>query len=164
VKRLLAAMLLAACRSAPALDSCADDLGGVWRVDEPGALATTPSGEPRRYHLVDTRAGVELYAMFDDSVLAPGDRKETTPDAVIVAPSMLDLGRVGNGALLVGKTTRRFERGARTCTLHTPARIERCTGDRLELRATAIGPPADWDRCALGPGQPETLVLHRERD
>jgi hypothetical protein len=97
-------------------------------------------------------------------VLTPGDRKETTPDAVIVAPSMFELGRTQDGALLIGTQTRRITRGAHACTLHTPARIERCAGDRLELRETEIAPPTDWDRCSPAPGTPETLVLRRERD
>ena len=164
MKRLLAVAVLAACRGAPPLDSCQDDLGGVWRVDEPAARATTPSGEPRRYHLLDFGGRVELYPMFDDALLSPGDRKVTSADAVIVAPSWFELGRTDDGAMLIGAQSRSFARGPRACALHTPARIERCAGDRLELRWTPIAAPGDLDRCVPAPAAPETLVLHRERD
>jgi len=152
------------CRSAPALDSCKDDLTGVWRVDLPAARATTPSGEPRRYHLLDYGSQVELYPMFDDAILTPGDRKVTTSDALIVAPTWLVLGRTDDGVMLIGAQNRNVARGPRACALHTPARIERCGGDRLELRWTPIAVPDDLDRCVPGPAAPETLVLHRERD
>jgi hypothetical protein len=154
-------VIAAACRpTAPALDSCADDLGGVWRVDG----ATTPSGEPRRYHVIDLGRAIELYPMFDDSVLSPADRKETTADAAIVAPAAFDLARSSGGAFLVGTQTRRFMRGAASCVEHGPARLHDCAGDRATLDQAALAPPTDWDRCTPAPAIPDPWVLHRERD
>jgi hypothetical protein len=155
-----AAIAVAACRPAPpSLRSCADDLGGVWRVL--GADATTPSGERRAYHVVDLGGALELYPMFDDSVLAPGDRKETTPDALIVAPSIVELTRAGDA--IAGQVTRRVARGARTCVLHGAATIRACAGDHLQLELAPLAAPADWDRCLPPPAPPVTWTLVRER-
>jgi hypothetical protein len=162
MKRVAAAVVLAsACRPAPPpVDSCADPLGGVWIAPD----QITPSGEPRRYHVADLGRAIEIYPMFDDSVLDPRDRKLTTADAVIVAPSAFDLTRSSDGKTMIGQQTRRFARGAATCVLHSPARIATCTGDRLDLEETPLAAPTDWDRCAPPPGPPMTLTLHRERD
>ncbi len=157
---LAIACFATACRPAPpSLASCADDLSGVWRADD-----TTPSGEPRRYHVIELGRAIEMYPMFDDSVLDPRDRKLTTPDAVIVAPSAFDLSRSSDGGTLIGAQTRRFARGASSCVLHSPARIATCAGDRITLEETPLGPPTDWDRCTPPPAPPATMVLHRERD
>lgn len=156
-----ALLLIAACRPAPpALDSCADEIGGVWRVDD-ATFATTPSGEPRRYHIVELGARVEIYPMFDDSVLAAGDRKETTADAVIVAPAQFELTRSGD--VLIGAQTRRFARGPASCVLHTPARITSCQGRTARLELTPIDPPADWARCTTSPGRGAIWTLIHER-
>jgi hypothetical protein len=156
VKRLLL-IALAACRPAPpSLDSCDDDLAGVWRVD--GKDATTPSGEPRRYFVVDLRRAIEIYPMFDDSLLAPSDRKETTATALIVAPAAFDLARDA------GFQTRRFMRGNDSCTIRTPARIHDCKADRATLELVPPSPPSDWARCVAAPAAPITWTLVRERD
>ena len=156
-----AAIAFAACRPAPPpLDSCKDDLAGVWIARD----QLTPSGEARRYDVVDLGRAIEIYPMFDDSVLAPSDRKLTTADAVIVAPAAFDLTRTSDGAILIGAQTRRFQRGQHTCVQHSPARIATCTGDRLDLAQTPLAPPIDWDRCTAPPAPPVTLTLHREHD
>lgn len=156
-----AAIAVAACRPAPpALTSCADDLGGVWRVD--GGDTITPSGEPRRYHVVELGRAIEIYPMFDDSLLAADDRKATTADALIVAPAAFDLTRAGDA--LAGTQARRFARGADACTLRTPARLHGCAADRATLELTPPSPPADWTRCAPTPAAPITWTLVRERD
>ncbi len=166
--RALGALLVwtAACRPAPApLASCADPLDGVWRVDEPRTAAITPSGEPRRYHVLEAAAGaIELYPMFDDSVLAPGDRKDTSADAVIVAPAAFDLTRTADRGALVGSQTRRFARGAASCVLRTAARLTACAGDRAQLEQTPVAAPADWTRCLPSPVAPAVWTLVRERD
>ena len=160
--RALLVVAVAACRPAPpALDSCADELGGVWRVDDVAA-AVTPSGEPRRYHVVELGARVEIYPMFDDSVVAPGDRKETTPDAVIAAPATFELSRAGDA--LYGAQTRRFARGAATCLVHTPARLTACHDRSARLELTPIDPPVDWTTCAPGRQRGAAWTITRERD
>ena len=161
MKLAVAILLATACRPAPpSLDSCADDLGGVWFARD----EVTPSGEPRRYHVADLGRAIEIYPMFDDSVLDPRDRKLTTADAVIVAPSAFDLSRSSDGKTLIGTQTRRFARGAASCVLHSPARIATCAGDRLDLEQSPLAAPSDWDRCAPPPAIPARLVLHREHD
>lgn len=148
---LAAAVLATACgRAAPA--SCRDPLDGPWRVV--GAGATTPSGEPRRYHALDTGAEVDLYPVFDDSVLAPGAAKPTGPGALDVAPAAFHLTRSADGTALVGSWVRRFERGGQVCILRTPARLDGCAGGRATLEATPVAPPADWAACRPGPPLP----------
>jgi hypothetical protein len=108
---------------------------------------------------------VELDPMFDDSVVAPGDRKDTAPDAVIVAPAVFDLTRAAGGAAaLVGSQVRRFTRGSARCALRQPARLRDCNGDTATLELTAVGPPADWARCVPTPATPAVWSLVRERD
>jgi len=154
----------AACRPAPpALDSCADPLGGVWRALPPDG--TTPSGEPRRYHALSVGRGeVELYPMFDDSVVAPGAPKLTTADAVIAAPAVFDLVLSDDGAARVGRQTRRLSRGGATCVLTAPAGLRACHGDRAQLDATPITGVTDWTACVPSPAAPITWTLIRERD
>ena len=154
-----AALAALGCRRPAPLASCADDLAGVWAVpDEP-----TASGEPRRYHVIDRGGAIELYPMFDDSVVAPGDRKATTADAVIAAPAAIDLTRAADGTL-TGTLVRRFQRGAATCILRTPARLHDCAGDRATLEVTPLAPPVDWARCAPPDPRPRTWSLVHEHD
>jgi hypothetical protein len=150
VATVLAALLAACGRPAPA--SCADPLGGAWRVA--GAGRAAPSGEARRYHALDQGAEIDLYPMFDDSVTAPGAAKPTGPGALDVAPAAFHLTRTGDGAALVGSWARRFERGGRVCILRTPARLTGCAGGRATLEATPVAPPADWAACRPGPPPP----------
>jgi hypothetical protein len=72
-----AALLLVACKSPPPIAACTDDLGGVY---------ATPTG---RWMMLDSRATLEAYPLFDDSVPAG-------------APRVLDLARGSAGERIDG--------------------------------------------------------------
>ena len=135
----------------PALDSCADPLGGTW--DVVGELA--PSGEPRRYHALDLGATIEMYPMFDDGLVDAADRKDTTPTAIVAAPAALDLSRTTGQDALGGQITRRFMRGDRSCVMRAPAHLRACSDDRATLEAALLAPPTNWQTCT---GAPPTVV------
>jgi len=152
----LALALLGACHgSSPPLTSCRDNLAGVWRAD-----ATAPSGDPVRLHILDRGARLEAYPIFDDSVVAAGDAKPTTPDAIIAAPRAFDF--IRGGDTLDGTASRRFQRGPRLCTLRAPARLSACSGDHATLDLTPLLAPTDWDRCTAPLAAPERWRLTRD--
>jgi hypothetical protein len=150
------AVAAAACGK-PDLTSCADDLGGPWTV----VGATTPSGEPRRYHALDLGTTVELYPMFDDGLVDAADRKTTAPAAVIAAPAAFDLARSRGLDELSGHQERRFMRGGQSCTLRALAHLRGCAGDHAILETTELAPPTDWARCAQAPAPSVQWQLSR---
>ncbi|MEZ4400921.1 MAG: hypothetical protein R3B06_12925 [Kofleriaceae bacterium] len=133
----------AGCGRAP-VDSCGDDLAGVWRG---------PAGD---FQALDRGGRIELYPMFSD---LPTD----LPPGVVAAPAVIDLTRA-TGTDASGTVTRRYERSARFCRRTSPARLVSCRADRLTLEVTAVTPPDDWARCESAPiraAAPTRLELAR---
>jgi hypothetical protein len=117
VKALLA--LLAAC-SHPHIESCGDDLGGVW-ID----------GD-RKWFVLDEDKVLEVFPLFADT-------------AGSGAPRVIDLTRVGER--LDGTLHRRYERRAQACEAHLPIHVTACKDDRLEVVASEPMPPIGWEPC-----------------
>lgn len=126
-----------ACNSAPKVDSCADDVSGVWRGDD-----------GRRYHALAERGRVDLYPMFNAA------RREAGVD---YAPYMFGFAR--SGAQLVGERVQRATHKRNTCRLRTRATVA-CGDNTLVLRYDAID-HIDWARCRARRTRSRTLTLKR---
>jgi hypothetical protein len=129
----LALVLLVSCSHRAALDSCADDLHGVWRDG---------SGSP--WMILDTGRTLEAYPLFADT-------GATAPD-VIAAPRVIDLTRAGGQ--LTGTVHRRYARGGALCDTHAPITATACRGDALDLVAADPSPPTSFSPCTAAPSAP----------
>lgn len=139
---LAIALLLAACKpSRPIIHTCADPVGGVWRVD-----AT------HRYHIYDLGRTIELYPMWDATV--PPDGKKAIlgtdplapPDPTpIYSPPRIELMR--DGERLEGSAKFRLTRAGVTCDVVQPARMTGCAGGAatLSIREVRAVDPATCD-------------------
>lgn len=132
--RLLAlALLVAACRETPAdLADCNGDVAGVWR-DQHG----------RRYHLWDERKAIEVFPMWDTSVLDGGVK--TAPP--ILSPLRIRLERTE------GHVSQRVD----GCVVKRRAALGACRG-RSAVLDLETGPLA----CGAPPSGSIRLELHRE--
>lgn len=157
---LLTAILVGAAPacSPPPLDSCADDLTGIWRGE-----GRAPSGEPWRFQIVEARGErepatttVTIYPMFDDS--AP-PRGLAAPD-VHHAPGFYAITR--RGKTLVGTRTYHASRAGQVCTMTHQAAIRSCRDQRIQLAWIATA-SIDWATCnALTASRWTTVELTRE--
>lgn len=137
-----AALAAAACGGEPAVRSCDDPLGGLWR-SERGA-----------YQILDRGDKLEVHPSFRDL-------PDELPPGVVAAPSVIDLARTPGPTLVRGTITRRYERGATFCAMKLPATLLRCDRDGLVLEVIDPQPPTDWAAC-LGPtALPRTVTLRR---
>ncbi len=132
------------------VETCADDLAGVWyEADD----------RERKYHLVNNRTGVEIYAMFDSARSPDGDKHGDE----LYAPVVFDLERSKSpGARgLTGSRSQRVTRADKICHSRLPAEISRCADNRLTLRYER-NRGIDWTSCkARQTGTWESLVLTR---
>jgi len=150
----IAALFVCACAPTPTrapIAACSDDLRGVYVVDG------------KRWMILDHRATLEAYPLFDDvhhaAAAAPG---------LEVAPRAIDLQRTpamerpAPGAdELAGTVTRRYLRGADRCDAQARARVTACSGDTLELVLADPVPPITFAPCAWG--QPASSRRERWR-
>ena len=138
MNRLLLAVAACSCR-AP-VQSCDQDLHGVWIA--PGH---------QRWNVIDDGSVIEAYPMFDDT---PG----RTAD-VVVAPRVLEVDRASRA----GEIRRRFMRRADLCLARAPIHLEACKDDELELVLADVPSPLDFGPCRW-PASPPSRVerWHRE--
>jgi hypothetical protein len=125
----VALVALAGCAAeAPAMESCASSLSGVWR-----------DADGREWTALDSGGRVEIYPGFADV--------EGPPD-VEVAPRYLELARAGE---LTGAVHRRYMRGGDVCDATLPARVVACRGQTLELELGAPPMVTAFAPCAFAP-------------
>jgi hypothetical protein len=139
--RLAASLwLLVACTPAPPpVESCADDLSGIWAA-----------ADGRRYHLVERKGGkLEVYPLFD-----PVPDKLRRP---FRTPAKTELERAGEA--LIGRSTFQAQ-GERVCLLSTPARLAGCRGNRAVL-SLDLEPRLDMTSCAARPGDAPGVEIRR---
>jgi hypothetical protein len=125
-------LLLVAC-SPRIIDTCADDLHGVWR---------DPAG--RDWMMLDHGSALEAYPVFADAVPAAPD--------VVPAPRVIDLTRAGS--LLEGTAHRRFARRADACDARVPIHVLACRDRELELVVAEPAAPLAFAPCSWGPPPP----------
>jgi hypothetical protein len=95
--------------------------------------------------ILDNRATLEVYPLFDDSV--PGG-----------APRVFDLRR---GGQLAGDVTRRYLRGGDHCEARAPLRVTACANDELRLVLSDPEPPLQFAPCAWGAPAPSRVERWR---
>ena len=123
MRALVALTLLAAChRDRPALTSCAESLGGLWRA---------PSGD---WMLIDRGARIEGYPQFPD--LGDG-----------AAPASLALTR--SEANVRGMVHRRFTRDANSCVANAAVRITSCSARTIDVVLSDPSAPISFSPCAF---------------
>jgi hypothetical protein len=153
---VVAGLAIAACGDGtPRVKNCADSLAGVWRT-------AGGDGETRRYHIVESRAGIEIFAMFDTTV-PPEGTKATSP--VIYAPIVFDFDRARqrpSAVGLAGTRSQRVTREGRVCRLRTKAVIDYCEDDQIALRFQRPG-PLSWSTCKAEPLD-EWVALSLQRE
>jgi hypothetical protein len=125
VSRIVLVLVLG-CSHRAALDSCADDLHGVWHDG---------SGSP--WMILDSGRTLEAYPLFADS-------GATAPD-VIAAPRVIDLTRAGGQ--LTGTVHRRYAHGGALCDTHAMIYATACRGDALDLVAADPPLPTSFSPC-----------------
>jgi hypothetical protein len=149
VSRRALLLALIAC-SRPTIESCDQDLHGVWIL---------PGGE-RWMVLDDKRQALEAYPLFRDpgESLTRGD-----PPDVVVAPRVIDLVRGAPcrdtrpcpGAS--GEVKRRYMRHADQCLSSAPIHLLACKNDELELLVSDPPPPATFAPCSYVQTPPPRL-------
>jgi hypothetical protein len=157
---MAATLLTAACSPLPERDSCAQVVGGTWRVAAPAAAAG------RDWAIDDRGAKLELFALSRPGAVATELGEPTLPPGTLAAPTAISLERstTTGGKLLTGTARRRFTRGAASCVVKVPARIEGCTTGALTLHLPTITPPADFAACptdADASAAPIAYTLHQ---
>jgi hypothetical protein len=147
MKRLLV-LGLCACARTPAVDSCADDLSGVWReaADPEHGYDWRPSRS----------GGYEVFAMFDTARPPDGTDKLSAP--IVYAPWVWDLERLPAG--ISGTRLQRMTRDGVSCEVRTPVEIRSCAGGELTL-AVKLAQVTDFATCAATTGDWNPLVLVR---
>jgi hypothetical protein len=128
----LAALLLAACSHRASIESCGDDVGGVWKSE---------SGE--RWMILDNGATLEAYTLFDDTHVQT---------ALEVGPRVIDLTRATGS--LSGQVKRRHGKAGAVCIATAPAHVTSCAGDTLELVLADPTPPIAYVPCGWGRPEP----------
>ena len=137
---MLPLLVLAAC-GRPSVQSCADDIHGVY---------VTPAGE--RWMLLDNGPTLEAYPMFDDS---------HGPPDLVTAPRVIDV--VRDGTHLAGTVSRRTMRRADSCTAKAPFHVTACTAAGLEVVVGDVAPPLSLAPCVNAPPLPPRAE-HWRRD
>lgn len=148
---------LVACTTPPERDSCAQVIGGTWRVTAPAERAGAD------WAIADHGGTVELFALSRPGHLAVDDG---VPPGTFAAPTAIALDRTAapGGASLGGLARRRFTRGADVCVVKAPAQIAGCRGRTLELTLPTLPPPADLAACPTEPvrSAPSTTLTLRQ--
>ena len=156
----LGATLGGACRAVPERDSCGQVIGGTWRVQAPAERAG------HAWAIDDRGARLELFALSPPGAPATelGDGDAAVPGQ-FAAPTAISLERsaADGGTELTGTARRRFTRGATSCVVKVPARVEGCRGDTLTLHLPTITPPADLAACPTDPDQGAAPVTYTLR-
>jgi len=130
-----------ACNEPPSRTSCAQVVGGTWRVTAPAAHV----GE--EWAFVDHGRTVEGYALSHPGATALDDVRGTLPEGVVAAPISLSLERAG-GTTLVGTATRRYMQGTRVCKVARMANLADCRGSIAGLTVVVPPVPSDFTTCA----------------
>jgi hypothetical protein len=182
--RWAAALAIAACHHSAPIESCDDDLRGVYAA---GNERDERDRRDDRWMILDSGATLEAYPLFPDGAVN-GD--------LVVAPRVLDLARApagqgppgealpggarsgdarsgdarsadarpGGTGELRGTLKQRFMRRAERCDAEVPVRVTRCAGDTLELVLTDPSPPIAFSPCAwTRPGASRVVRWRRER-
>jgi hypothetical protein len=114
-------LVLAACHERPpAIASCRDPLGGVWREHE----------GVRRYHILDDGKIVALFPMWDTTRLPDGGK----PARPARSPLRIELQRAGgegDGDALDGKRSFRLTTDEGTCSVAAPVSLRSCRDGRM---------------------------------
>ena len=140
---LAATLVLASCDRRAPIQTCGDDLRGVYAAE----------GGARWMLIEDARGGYEAYPLFADVPSVPG---------LEVAPRVLDLARAEGGTEggtdggteggaavgLDGHVRRRYLRGAERCDAKLPVHVTACRDDTLELVLADPSPPTAFAPCA----------------
>lgn len=137
MRALLAAVAVCtACERRAPIDSCAQNLHGVY---------ATPAGA--RWMLLDNGRTLELFPLFDDTV----------PDG---APRVIDLAR---GDKLTGHVKRRFMQRATACEARAPVTVTACKANALQLVVGEVTSPVAYEPCSWGQPVPSRVeVWNRE--
>jgi hypothetical protein len=131
----LAAVSLAACSHGASIASCDDDLGGTWRSE---------SGE--RWMILDNRATLEAYTLFDDT------HPRSAPAGIEIGPRVIDLARATGS--LAGDVKRRHGQSGTVCIARAPVHVTSCADDTLELVLADPTPPIAYAPCGWGRPEP----------
>jgi hypothetical protein len=135
MKRAVLVVALAACHPHhPPLQSCADPLGGTW---------TDTSG--RAWQIIDRKATVEVYPLFDTAV-EPILGQDAGPAR---APIHVALPR--RGATVDGEASFRLSRGGASCEIKYPFKITGCAGRRATLSYQDVTAVSDGCSAAYAP-------------
>ncbi len=125
---VLVLVLVVGCSRRAPIDSCADDLHGVWR-----------DGSGAKWMLLDDGATLEAYPLFADSA-GSGE--------LVGAPRAIDLTRAGDH--VAGTIHRRYDRRTDTCEARAPIPVTACQDDALEAVITDPPAPLDVAPCRWG--------------
>jgi hypothetical protein len=163
MKRVALAIVLVACDRRTPIDSCRDDLEGIW-VDEAS----------RQWMVLDFGATLEGYPLFDDvgartqigiarearggvnGPALPDQRGRESPLSIESAPRKLELGRTGER--VHGVVRRRYMLAGDSCNAEAELTVSACGGDTLELRFADPSPPTRYGPCAWGANPPARTV------
>ena len=133
------ALLLCSCDRRVAIERCTDELAGVYEVE-----TTASEQEPTRWSVLDSRRGLEVYPLFDDSIVVAG---------LEIAPRVIDLSRINDEAL-AGEVTRRYLKGSQRCDAKASARVTSCKDNTLEIVLGDPVPPVSFEPCTWGQAAP----------
>ena len=140
-------MALPACApSAPPLDSCRDDLGGVWLARPDGPVpgaARLHDDERLAFDLRDDKGGLSLYPLWDSSRFDDAPRRSP---AHLRSPWRISLTRAGDAA--VGTLAFRDVVNGHVCTVKQPARLSACRNQSAVL-ALDLVQTVDPSTCAV---------------
>jgi hypothetical protein len=115
-------LAIAACRRDP-IDSCDDNLRGIWDSDR------------GPWMILDAGNDLEVYPLFGD----------VPTSNVGVAPRVIDLHRTSSG--LTGTLHRRYMQRDESCDARVPVRVASCVHDTLEILLVDPMPPLDFASC-----------------
>lgn len=138
-RALIALAVAAGCERRAPIESCAQDLEGVYQVGD------------RTWMVLDRGTQLDVYPLFRDLPASPLE----------VAPRSLELAR--EGGAIRGVTRRRYMRGADSCVAKLPATIARCAGDTLEVVHAETAPPLELAPCRWGTTEPARVERWRRR-
>jgi len=138
---VLVLVLVLGCSHRTAIDSCGDDLHGVWR-----------DGSGSQWIVLDLGKTLEAYPLFADGGATPHD--------IVAAPRVIDLTRAGGQ--LTGMVHRRYARGGALCDTHALVYATACREDALELVGADPPAPTSFDPCTVAPPAPSPDHWHRD--
>lgn len=141
--RLVGALIVmvAAC-GRPPIESCRDDLRGVYTSGGDGTAPPFGSAAGRgassveRWMVLDDGATLEAYPLFADGGQDP---------ALEIAPRVIELERSAAG--VAGTLRRRYMQQAARCDAQVAVHVTRCAGTTLELVLADPSPPLAFTPC-----------------